>query len=217
MRWTMLIVRNLLLGCRGFNEIRDGLPGISRTLLAQRLRLLEQQGIVERLRAVDGPGHRYQLTAAGEDLRGVCHALGVWGSRWLELQPVHYDAGMVLWGLARKIPTERLPSRRAVIRFDVADGERSRYWLLVHRPRPEVCVKASGFGVDLTVATTSEWLAKWFTGRVTLGQAMREHLIEVEGPRHLERLLASWGGLGTLAPHEGVLAPAVAAGGDLPV
>jgi DNA-binding HxlR family transcriptional regulator len=204
MRWTMLIVRNLLLGCRGFSEIHDGLPGISRTLLTQRLRLLEQQGIVERVPADEGRGLLYQLTPAGEDLRGVCHALGVWGSRWLELQPVHYDAGMVLWALARKIPAERLPSRRAVIRFDVADGERPRYWLLVHRPRPEVCVKASGFDVNLTVATTSEWLAKWFTGRITLGQAMREELIEVDGPRHLERLLGSWGGLGTLAASNSV-------------
>jgi DNA-binding HxlR family transcriptional regulator len=206
MRWTMLIVRNLLLGCRGFSEIHEGLPGISRTLLTQRLRLLEQQGIVERVPAEEGRGHRYQLTPAGEDLRGVCHALGVWGSRWLELRPVHYDSGMVLWALARKIPVEGLPARRAVVRFDIADGERPRYWLLVHRPRPEVCVKASGFGVDLTVATTSEWLARWFTGQITLGQAMREQLIEVDGPRRMERMLSSWGGLGTLAPHELVAA-----------
>jgi DNA-binding HxlR family transcriptional regulator len=215
-RWTMLIVRNLLLGCGGFNEIHAGLPGISRTLLAQRLRQLEQQGIVQRVPAEEGAGHRYQLTPAGEDLHSVCHALGVWGSRWLELQPVHYDSGMVLWALARKIPVEALPPRRAVIRFDVADGERPCYWLLVQRPRPEVCVKASGFGVDLVVSTTSEWLAKWFTGRIALGQAIREQLIEVEGPRSLERLLASWGGLGTLAPYEAPPVPASAAAGRQP-
>jgi DNA-binding HxlR family transcriptional regulator len=211
MRWTLLIVRNLLLGCRGFNEIYEGLPGISRTLLTQRLRLLEHHGIVERVPAENGRGQGYRLTPAGEDLRPVCHALGVWGSRWLELRPVHYDAGMVLWALAKRIPTDQLPRRRAVVRFDVTDGERRRYWLLVQRPQPEVCVKASGFGIDLTVTTTSEWLAKWFTGRVTLGQAMRERLIEVEGPPALERTLASWGGLGTFAPYEPGPAPAVTA------
>lgn len=215
MRWTMLIVRNLLLGCRGFNEIHSGLPGMSRTLLAQRLRQLEEHGIVDRVPADDGTGHwHYQLTPTGEDLRPVCHALGVWGSRWLELRPEHCDAGMTLWGLAKKIPIETLPRRRVVVRFDVADGERPRYWLLAQRPRPEVCVKASGFETDLTVATTSEWLAKWFTGRITLGQAMREQLIEVDGPPMHERMLAKWGGLGTLAPYEPMVAtePSVVGG-----
>jgi DNA-binding HxlR family transcriptional regulator len=199
MRWTPLIVRNLLLGCRSFSEIRAGLPGISRTLLSQRLQLLEHHGIVERVPIADGRGHRYQLTQAGEDLRPVCHALGVWGSRWLELQPIHYDAGMVLWGLARKIPSDQLPPRRVVFRFDIPDGERPRYWLLLHPPRAEVCATAPGFDVDLAVTTTSEWLAKWHTGRISLGHAMRGHLMHVEGPRDLERKLASWGGLGTLA------------------
>jgi hypothetical protein len=107
---------------------------------------------------------------------------------------------MVLWGLARKIPSDQLPPRRNVIRFDIPDDERPHYWLVVQRPRAEVCAKATGFDVDLVVTTTSEWLAKWHTGRISLGHAMREHLLHVEGPRDLKRALASWGGLGTLAP-----------------
>ena len=47
-RWTPVIVRNLLLGCETFNEIRAGAPGISRTLLSQRLRELERSGVIER-------------------------------------------------------------------------------------------------------------------------------------------------------------------------
>ena len=45
-RWTPLIVRNLLLGCRTFGEIRAGLPGISKSLLSQRLEMLRHYGVV---------------------------------------------------------------------------------------------------------------------------------------------------------------------------
>ncbi len=198
-RWTPLIVRNLLLGCRTFTEIRSGLPGISRTLLAERLRLLERYGVVERVPRSGGRGFAYELTQAGRELQPVCQALGLWGSRWLELAPEHCDSGIVLWALSRKLPPERMPPRRLVVRFAVPDGERDRYWLLVERPRAEVCAKPPGFETDVALTATSEWLAKWFTGRIGLGEAMRRRLIEVRGPRELVRVVAGWGGLGTLA------------------
>jgi DNA-binding HxlR family transcriptional regulator len=47
-RWTPLIIRNMMFGCRTFTEIRDGLPGISRSVLTQRLRMLEHHGIIQR-------------------------------------------------------------------------------------------------------------------------------------------------------------------------
>ena len=66
-RWTPLIIRNMLLGARTFTQIREGVPGISKTLLADRLRVLEHYRIVERVPA----GERrtaYELTDAGRAL-----------------------------------------------------------------------------------------------------------------------------------------------------
>jgi DNA-binding HxlR family transcriptional regulator len=188
MRWTPLIVRNLLLGAETFGELQDGAPGIPRTLLSQRLRLLEQYGIVERL-----AGRRYGLTPAGRELEGVVDALGVWGSRWLELAPQHLDAGVVLWSLCRQAAPEAVPGRRLVIRFDVADDARRRYWVVLEPPASEVCVRPPGYDEDLVVSTTSEWLAKWHMGRVSLGDAMHEGVMRVSGPPHLIRALASLG------------------------
>ena len=131
MRWTPIIVRNLLLGARTFGEIHDGAPGIPRTLLSQRLRLLEQHGIVERL-----PGRRYGLTVAGRELEGVIDALGVWGSRWLELAPEHLDAGVVLWAMCRHVEPDDVPGPRLVIRFDVADDRRRHFWVVLAPPSP---------------------------------------------------------------------------------
>jgi DNA-binding HxlR family transcriptional regulator len=197
-RWTPLIVRNLLLGCRTFGEIRGGLPGISKSLLSQRLDLLRHYGVVERRPNPHGRGWLYELTPAGRDLRPVCDALAVWGARWIELAPEHFDPGITLWALCRTLPEERMPAERFVLQV-ATDAPRRRWWLLVERPRAELCVMPPGFDEDVRLRTTPEWLVRWHVGELSLGQAMARGLIEVEGRRDDVRMLAGWGGLGRVA------------------
>jgi DNA-binding HxlR family transcriptional regulator len=191
MRWTPIIVRNLLLGCTTFSELRDGAPGIPRSVLSSRLELLEQYGVVER--ESSGRGSRYRLTEAGRDLDGVVHAMGEWGARWLEITPAHFDAHTVLWSLCRLTDADDLPSRRLVIRFELRDGDKRRIWVVLCPPDSEVCVKPPGYDEDLVVRTSSEWLAKWHMGRIRLGEAMHAGLITVEGPSELVQTLATLG------------------------
>jgi DNA-binding HxlR family transcriptional regulator len=66
-RWTLLIVRDLLFGPVGFNELARGMPGISRSVLSTRLRHLERLGLIE----LAGAGAGYQLTGPGRHLTGV--------------------------------------------------------------------------------------------------------------------------------------------------
>jgi DNA-binding HxlR family transcriptional regulator len=189
MRWTPIIVRNLLLGCETFGELREGAPGIPRSLLSERLALLERHGIVERFSSPGGRGSRYRLTDAGRELEGVIDALGIWGARWLEVAPEHLDAHTVLWSLCRHAD---VPDR-LVIRFDLSDGRRRRFWVVLAPSENEVCVRPPGFDEDLVVRTSSEWLAKWHMGRLPLGQAMHEGLMAVDGPGELVRTLARLG------------------------
>ena len=153
-RWTLIIVRNLLLGCRTFGEILDGAPGIPRTLLSQRLRLLEQHGLVEREPNPRGRGSLYRLTDAGRDLHDVCLAIGFWGTRWLEVAPEHLDPYVLLWGICREVDRALLPDPRLTVRFEFRDAPRtySRFWLVMQRPEPEVCVKPPGYEEDLVVS-----------------------------------------------------------------
>ena len=83
-RWTPLVVRELLCGSTRFNDIRRGVPRMSATLLAQRLRKLEEMGVVRRVRG-DG-GWEYRLTPAGEELRPIVLQIGHWGlaNDWLD-------------------------------------------------------------------------------------------------------------------------------------
>jgi DNA-binding HxlR family transcriptional regulator len=117
-RWTPLIIRNLYLGCGSFSEILEGAPGLSRTLLSQRLKQLERLGVVESALKADGRGHRYELTSAGHDLFAVCQSLGEWGARWLEIAPENLDPFVALWSMCNALRRDRLPDRRVVIRFD---------------------------------------------------------------------------------------------------
>ena len=72
----------MLHGVSHFNELERFLPGISRSVLSQRLRHLRQAGLIERREDADTRKTRYLLTEAGTDLRPVVQVLGNWGARW---------------------------------------------------------------------------------------------------------------------------------------
>lgn len=72
-RWSLLIVRNLLLGPQRWSELRSGLPGIAKNLLSSRLSELAEHEVVTR------DGDRYALTERGQQLERALFALGDWG------------------------------------------------------------------------------------------------------------------------------------------
>lgn len=87
-RWTLLVVRELVAGPRRFKDLLDGLPGISTNLLSERLRNLEQQGLIQR-RVLPPPAASsvYELTALGESLETSLLELGKWGSQFIPASP----------------------------------------------------------------------------------------------------------------------------------
>jgi DNA-binding HxlR family transcriptional regulator len=192
-RWTPIIVRNLLLGCSTFGQILEGAPGISRSVLSQRLRELERHGIVRR------EARRYVLTEAGWGLHAVCDALGTWGARWLEVAPKELDPGIVLWAVAKCMNRTALPTEQVVVRFDLR-GRRERFWLLVRQPEPELCRTHPGFDEDVVVTADPVGLANWHMGRLSLRQATDDGLIAITGPPRLVRAFRSWGGQTPFAP-----------------
>jgi DNA-binding HxlR family transcriptional regulator len=192
-RWTPLIIRNLYLGCGSFGEIVEGAPGLSRTLLAQRLKQLERVGIVESAPKPDGRGHRYSLTSAGRDLFTVCQALGEWGARWLEIAPEHLDPFVALWSMCNALRRDRLPDRRIVIRFDFTGRPRPEcFWLLIERGDTEICKTYPGFEEDLFITAEAEAFVKWHAGHLTWARATRERRIQLHGSPSLVKAFPTW-------------------------
>jgi DNA-binding HxlR family transcriptional regulator len=198
-RWIPLILRNLYLGCHSFGEIHRGVPRMSRSLLSQRLAALERDGIVQRSQSPSGRGWHWYLTPAGQELNDVGIALGTWAARWMTLAPRDYDPGIVLWAWCRLLDPERLPPRRVVVRFDLRDRPKERFWLVVDRPDAELCVTPPGFDEDLIVVTDSRTLTQVHTGRLPLGEAIRAGTWQAQGPPELARALMTWGGLSPFA------------------
>jgi DNA-binding HxlR family transcriptional regulator len=100
-RWTLIIFRNLFLGCTTFNEIDAGAPLLSRTLLTKRLRDLERAGVIEIRPKPGGHGSVYELTQAGRELQAVLHAIGGWADKWMDVTFEHSDPDVVLWHCGR--------------------------------------------------------------------------------------------------------------------
>jgi DNA-binding HxlR family transcriptional regulator len=193
-RWTLLIVRELLADIDHFNELERGLPGISRSLLVERLRRLEHLGVIER--RAEGPGHRteYRLTPAGRELQTVIDALGDWGARWAfgEPRPNELDPVILLWWMRRRVEFDRLRHRRTVIQFDFTGQVVGRYWLVIEPPDASICLQDPGFEVDLIVTADIAAFYRVWLGRMTLGQALRAGQIRIDGTPADLRAFPRW-------------------------
>jgi DNA-binding HxlR family transcriptional regulator len=194
-RWTPLIVRKIHAGWDTYGEILAGAPGLSHTLLTQRLRHLIKAGIITTAPKASGSGVRYGLTEAGHELWPVLLALGAWGERWVELRDEHTNPRFLLWTWATTyLNHATLPDRRVVVRFEFADrpAEQRAVWLVVRPTGAEVCLKSPGYPDDLVVQTTAMALARWHTNQLEWADALRTGEIHVTGSRALARMLPTW-------------------------
>jgi DNA-binding HxlR family transcriptional regulator len=202
-RWTPLVVRELLCGSTHFNDIRRGVPRISTTLLAQRLRKLQEIGIIERVRAAGGA--EYRLTAAGEDLRPIVMQLGHWGARWIGsgLKREELDVGLLMWDIRRFAHRELFPpERRVVIQFrfdDARPGERS-WWLVFESGEIDLCRDDPGHEVTLIVESTVRALTEIWLGDVQPEEALNSRKLRVLGGARDARSIWRWLGTSAFAP-----------------
>lgn len=193
-RWTPLVLRELTLGNTRFNDIARGLPGISRSLLVQRLRHLERKGVIETWPSAAGRGSEYHLTPAGNDLEPVIIALGKWAVEWLydDLSRDDVDAATLMWWFHRRVAVDRLPPTRVVVQFDHVAPVKQTLWLVLDRGDASVCLRHPGFDSDVIVTTTTPDLADVFSGQVTWRDALSNGTVSVAGPPKLLRALPTW-------------------------
>ncbi len=187
-RWSILILREMLLGAKGFNQMARGLPGISRTLLSSRLRSLERRGLVER---EDGS---YALTPAGHDLAPIIFGLGHWAQTWIigdldDLDPDEIDPTMLMWWHHTRLQIHVLPEReRTVLEFRFVDHP-ARYWIVVERGGASLCDHDPGFGVQVVITTDRLTLHNVWDDQQDFRAAVRAEKIRLEGSRAVIRAL----------------------------
>ncbi|KJZ44670.1 helix-turn-helix domain-containing protein [Pseudomonas fluorescens] len=198
-RWTPLVVRELLCGSKRFNELHRGVPRMSTNLLAQRLRHLEEIGVVHR--TATGKVWEYSLTEAGEELRPIIMALGHWGARWIgsRLRDDELDAGLLMWDVRRFVRIETFPSRPVVIQFkfrDARPGEQV-WWLVVEQGVADLCRDDPGRELTLVVDSSVRALTEVWAGDRTPREVLQSRELRVDGAVKDAESLWRW--LGTSA------------------
>jgi DNA-binding HxlR family transcriptional regulator len=145
-RWSLLIVRELAqFGPQGFNTLASGLPGrVSRSVLADKLRKLEDIGLVARDPAVTTRLAPYTLTPAGEQLVPTLMSFREWAQHWVPEDPAaaQRDPSLIAWWLRHRVVAAATPERQVAIELSIGgQGEPFRAWLLVaRRTAPELCL-----------------------------------------------------------------------------
>lgn len=199
-RWTLLVVRELLLGSTHFNELRRGVPKMSPALFSKRLRSLERAGIVHR--EVRGQRVTYGLTECGRELEPVVDALGMWGLRWIgDLGEEDLDPHLLLWDVRRTIPLERWPRARTVlhIQFDDVAAPAAQWWLVVANGEVDVCDYDPGHEVTASLETSLRTLTRLWRGEVDWTDAVRTGRVVIDGPTPVRRQVPEWIGSSSLA------------------
>jgi DNA-binding HxlR family transcriptional regulator len=201
-RWTPLILRELFAGSAHFNDFQRGLPGISRTLLSQRLRLLEDKGVIHRECTASGRTSSYCLTSAGMELGALIRDLGRWGARWVMDDPDDSELKSELlgWFIHQRINRPQLPPGRTVVEFQFLGARHPWQWMILKREEVEVCLEHPGFDVDLRVKADLATFYKVWAGNMEYSQAVSLGKIKVLGPPVLIRAFPTWLKWSPMAP-----------------
>lgn len=209
-RWTPLILRELVAGTRRFNDLRRGVPRMSPSLLSKRLVEMREAGIIEEVPTKQG-GKEYQLTAAGEDLKPIVMALGIWGQRWVEskLSLKNLDPSLLMWDMRRWLDPNPLPKRRCNIQFHFSEADRTRQnWWLVIEPEGKVdlCLSDPGFEVDLFVTGSLRAMTAVWMGITTVQKEVEARELDLQGDTAIASAMQEWLGLSPFAKEKSRLA-----------
>jgi DNA-binding HxlR family transcriptional regulator len=168
-RWTVLILRELLLGTTRYIDFQRGQKS-----------------------------HEYFLTACGRELEPMIEHLAVWGMRWArgQMTDSELDVEFLMWDLQRRLQTDCLPGGETVLCFTFDELKQFKtWWLVACGEEVDLCTENPGKDVDLYINTRVRDLVEVWSGDRDLKKALREKLIRTHGNTHLARTMPDWLGI----------------------
>ena len=189
-RWALLVVRELVLGPRRFTDLREGLPGIGPNVLSQRLKELEDAGVVQKHRLPPPAGSTvYELTEWGSELEDIVIRLGRWGARSPEmLVEEESRPEWLILGLRAVYEPEGEP---APALYELRFGGDEVYWAHVEDGSLAVGRGPAAADPDAVISADVDTLARVIRGQLKPAAALRSKAIELDGDRaDLDRFLA---------------------------
>jgi len=194
-KWTILIVRELLMGASRFNVFQRGLGNISPTILTKRLNFLVEQGLAVKKKIPGQLGYEYFPTQSCKELLPVIKSLGDWGMCWARnnVNNDDYDIELLMLYLQRSVQPDKLPGNETVIRFKFTDiKELSEWWLIARDNDVDVCIKDPGKEVEIYFTCDVKTMIDIWMGDLSYRKAINGGEIKVVGPKALTRNIFSW-------------------------
>jgi DNA-binding HxlR family transcriptional regulator len=194
-KWTLLVIRELLMGGTRFNELQRGLSHISPTMLSKRLDSLAEHGLVLKKKIPGQKGFEYFPTKSCQELLPIIQSLGDWGMRWARsnLTEKDYDVELLMVYLKRSIVQEKFVGKETVIRFKFTDIEEyPDWWLVVTGDDIDLCVNDPGKDVDVYFTSNVKTMADIWMGDTTYRKAIRAGNLKIVGDRNLTNNITAW-------------------------
>ena len=194
-KWTVLIIRELLMGGSRFSELQRGMSLMSPTILSKRLDSLTKHGLVVKKKIPGQRGYEYFPTESCRELLPVIRSLGEWGMRWARtnLNEKDYDVELLMLYIRRSIVPDKLIGKETVIRFHFTDIKvHQDWWLVVKGEELDLCVNDPGREVDVYFTSSVKSLADIWMGDNTYRKAIKDGQLKVVGNRALTRNITAW-------------------------
>lgn len=194
-RWTLQILREMMLGVTRFSEFQRYLPRISPSLLNTRLKSLEQHGIIIRKTVAGQKSAEYLLTPAGKSLRPLLIELGKWGMEWAfdSLLEEELHALSILRDIAVHLNADLLPAGDCIMQFTIRDLEDNPVlYLFMSKDRTQVCDEKPGLDVDIYINTDQRTLTELWYGKTSVRAAQQRDKLQVLGNTAYTKSISKW-------------------------
>lgn len=194
-KWTILIIRELLMGGSRFNDLQRGLAAISPTILTKRLNELAEHGLIVRKKIQGQRGYEYFLTPRGKELAPIIQQIGEWGMRWTrgQIADAELDIELLMLYLERSIDPEKLPGNNTILCFNFTDlSELNKWWLIVSDTTIDVCTVDPGKEVDIWFNTDLRSMIDVWMGNTSYKTAIRDKKLQLIGPIALTANVTEW-------------------------
>lgn len=205
-RWTPLLLRELIAGSTKFNELRNGVPLMSPSLLSKRLNELEDVGIIIKRKPEKGRGWEYFITDSGKELWPIVNTLGVWGQKFIlsEFEKHELDPTLLMWDIQRRIDCEKFPENgcfTAHFTLRGAPKERAVWWLVIKDRQADLCIQDPGNEVNLFIDACLKPLTDVWMGHTDIAKAIKAKDIILSGETKYVKSFSQWFLLSPFAEH----------------
>lgn len=197
-RWTLQIVRELFLGSTRYSVIQKFIPNLSPSLLRDRLRFLEQQGVILRKKSSGRGRYEYHLTAAGKALGPVLTELGRWGMRHASngMTDKHNTVSGLMRDFAGAIRVDELPAGNTVIQFHLTDVEpAAKRYINIRNGVAQECSQDLGFDVDVYLTASVTTMTRIWYGELAIQQAINSGMLKLVAAPVYVNSIGRWLGI----------------------